>query len=134
MPLAPPPTPPQTQPPTASTAASTTGTESSNSMDVVKRHERFYETGESLLDPVILKVKHELAIDNVVGGENTNTYQAGNVLYRLSRHYLMSGSEFFYHAFSIPNEDTAEGKSDKHPVILPIESVGFDVYLWHDKV
>jgi len=30
-------------------------------MGDAKRHERFYETGGSLLDPVILKVKHELA-------------------------------------------------------------------------
>ena len=41
----------------------------------------------------------------------------------------MSGSEFFYHTFSIPNKDTAEGKSDKHLVILPIGSAEFDVYL-----
>ena len=60
--------------------------------------------------------------------------KAGNVLYRLSRHYLVSGSEFFCITFSIPNGNTAEGTLDEHPVILPIRSVEFDTYLWHDKM
>lgn len=46
----------------------------------------------------------------------------------------MSGSEFFYDTFSIPNGDTAEGTSDQYPVVLPVKSVEFDVYLWYDKV
>jgi len=46
----------------------------------------------------------------------------------------MSGSEFFYDAFSIPNESMTEGASDQHPVVLPIKSVQFDVYLWYDKM
>lgn len=70
MPPVPPPTPPQTQPPPTSTTTDAIGTEFG--MDDMRRHERFYETGGSLLDPVILKVKDELAIDEMT--ENTDTY------------------------------------------------------------
>ena len=27
-----------------------------------------------------------------------------------------------------------EGTLDQHPVILPVKSIDFDVYLWYDKV
>jgi len=46
----------------------------------------------------------------------------------------MCGSEFFYNAFSIPNGNSTEGASDEHPVVLPVKSAEFDVYLWFDKV
>lgn len=52
-----PPTPPQTQPTLAPMVTDTLGPESM-SMDGAKRHERFYETGGSLLDPVILRVTY----------------------------------------------------------------------------
>jgi len=46
----------------------------------------------------------------------------------------MSGSEFFHHTFSIPAGIQAEGASDEYPVVLPIKSAQFNVYLWYDKV
>jgi len=63
MPPVPPLTPPQTQPPPAFiTTNDAAGTDLfSNSIGDAKQHEQFYETRGSLLDLVILKVKHELA-------------------------------------------------------------------------
>ena len=65
--------------------------------------------------------------------KGADTNQAENVLYRLSQHSLMSGSEFFYDTFSIPNESATEGASDQHPVVLPIKSAQFNVYLLYDR-
>ena len=52
----------------------------------------------------------------------------------LSRYYLMSGCEFFNDTFSIPNENLTEGTSDEEPVVLPIESAEFNVYLFFDQM
>ena len=62
------------------------------------------------------------------------THQAGNTLYRLSRYYLMSGCEVFNDMFSIPKEDPSEGTSDTHPVVLPVGSMEFNVYLLFDRM
>lgn len=52
-----PPMPPQTQQPLEPVAA--IPMEINNEE---RRHERFYETGESLQDPVVLKVRHATAL------------------------------------------------------------------------
>ena len=46
-----------------------------------------------------------------------------------SRYQLMSGCEFFNITFSIPNGDPNEGASDAFPVVLPVGSMEFNVYL-----
>ena len=60
--------------------------------------------------------------------------QAGNTLYRLSRYHLVSGCEFFSNAFAPLYGNPGEGSSDAFPVVLPIASMEFNVYLLFERL
>ena len=62
--------------------------------------------------------------------------QAEDTLYRLSKHYLCTVSDFFDSTFSIAKiANPEEGMSDECPIFLPpsFTCADFDVLLWYQK-
>lgn len=118
------PTPPSTQPPGYNQLF--------GGNDQPVRHKRFYRTDATLVDPVILQVRLWIVCCQ---RRNNRVPQAENTLYRLSRHGLTLGSNFFASALSINSGDPQEGKSDEHPIVLPatVKAVDFEVFLSSER-